>query len=271
MAKKENPLSDGVLQGLARIMGDTNDGLKGSEIGRYLSMVGIVDYSPGITKWQRLFNAFTVYQNDTQCCNAILNFCKNYFEPTRFINSDKLLFEQQRVDTNRLLAFAGYEITPRGTIIKTTKIATISEAEERANSLKHELKARNTHREIFRFCYPELLADDYFHAVEEALKGLFERIREISCIYGKDGADLIDTVLSTKAPKMLINRFQTDSEISEHKGFAAMLKAVYSLFRNPEVHTPRIKWPMDKTEALDIFGIVSLCHRKLDKAIRISQ
>lgn len=267
---KEIPLTDGVLQGLARIMGDTSDGLKGSEIGRYLQMAGIADYSPGITKWQRLFNAFAVYQNTTQCCNAILNFCKYYFEPTRFINSDKLLFEQQRVDANRLLAFAGYEISPRGGIIKTSKISTISEAEERANTLKHELQARNTHTEIFRFCYPELLADDYFHAVEEALKGLFERVREISCVYGKDGAELVDLVLSAKAPKMLINRFQTDSEISEHKGFGAMLKALYSLFRNPEAHTPRIKWPMDKTEALDIFGIISLCHRKLDKAYKIS-
>ncbi len=267
---KEQPLTDGVLQGISRIMGDTTDGLTGSEIGRYLLMVGIDDCSPGITKWQRLFNAFAEYQNTTHCCNAILNFCKNYFQPTRFVNLDKLLFEQQRVDTNRLLAFAGYEISPRGGIIKTTRISTISEAEERANSLRHELKARNTHSEIFRFCYPELLADDYFHAVEEALKGLFERIREKSCVYGKDGAELIDTVFSAKAPKMLINSFQTDSEISEHKGFGAMLKALYSLFRNPEAHTPRLKWPMDKIEALDIFGIISLCHRKLDKAYRIS-
>ena len=267
---KELPLTDGVLQGLARIMGDTADGLKGSEIGRYLQMAQMVDCTPGITKWQRLFNAFAKYQNTTCCCNAILIFCKNYFEPTRFINFNKNLFEQQRVDANRLLAFAGYEISPKGGIIKTTKITTISEAEERANSLKHELKARNTHSEIFRFCYPELLADDYFHAVEEALKGLFERVREISCVYEKDGADLIDFVLSSKSPKMLINNFQTDSEVSEHKGFGAMLKALYSLFRNPEAHSPRVKWPMDKTEALDIFGIISLCHRKLDKAYRIS-
>lgn len=267
---KEYPLTDGVLQGLARIMGDTNDGLTGSEIGRYLQMVGIADCSPGITKWQRLFNAFAEYQNTTHCCNAILNFCKNYFQPELFVNSDKFLFEQQRTDANRLLAFAGYEISPRGGIIKTSKISTISEAEERSNSLKHELKARNTHNEIFRFCYPELLADDYFHAVEEALKGLYERIREISCIYSKDGAELIDLVMSIKAPKMLINNFQTDSEISEHKGFGAMLKALYSLFRNPEAHSPRIKWHMDKNEALDIFGIISLCHRKLDKAYRIS-
>ena len=173
---REYPLTDGVLQGLARIMGDTSDGLTGFEIGRYLQMFGIADCSPGITKWQRLFNAFAEYQNTTHCCNAILNFCKNYFQPELFVNSNKFLFEQQRTDANRLLAFAGYEISPRGGIIKTSKISTISEAEERANSLRHELKARNTHNEIFRFCYPELLADDYFHAVEESLKGLYERI-----------------------------------------------------------------------------------------------
>lgn len=267
---KELPLSDGILQGLSRIMGDTNDGLTGPEIGRYLEMVKIKDCYPNITKWKRLFNAFATYQNDTQCCNAILNFCKNYFQPELFVNADKFLFEQQRLDANRLLAFAGYEISPRGGIIKTSKITTISEAEKRANTLRYELKARNTHKDIYRFCHAELLADDYFHAVEEALKGLFERIREISGVYSKDGAELIDMVMAVKAPKMLINRFQTDSEISEHKGFSAMLKALYSLFRNPEAHTPRIKWSMDKTEALDILGIISLCHRKLDNAYKIS-
>lgn len=270
MAIAYPPLSEGIIQGLAKIMGDTADGLTGPDISRYLAQAQIEDYSPGITKWRRLFNAFAIYQNRKHCCNAILNFCKLYFQPTRFVNRDKLLFDSQRAEANRLLAFGGYEISESGGLRKCANIKTIPEAEERANSLKLELQARNAHQQIFQYCMPELLADDYFHAVDEAIKGLFERIREISSIFGKDGAVLVDLVLSEKCPKLLINGFQTDSEVSEHKGFGTMLKALYSMFRNPESHSPREKWPINKVDALDILGMVSLCHRKLDNAQRIS-
>lgn len=270
MATLLPPLTEGVIQGLAKIMGDTSEGLNGSDIERYLQQAQIVDYSPGITKWKRLFNAFVCYQNQKQCCNAILNFCKLYFQPTRFVNCNKSLFESQRAEANRLLGFCGYSITERGGITKSSILRTIPEAEERANSLKLELKARDTHYQIFRFCTPELLADDYFHAVDEAIKGLFERVRELSGINFKDGAILVDLVFAKDEPKLIINGFQTDSEISEHKGFGTMLKALYSMFRNPESHSPREKWPMDKTDALDIIGMISLCHRKLDNAQRIN-
>lgn len=270
MATLLPPLSEGIIQGLAKIMGDTTDGLTGTDISRYLSQAQISDCSPGITKWKRLFDAFANYQNHMQRCNAILNFIKYYFQPSRFVNENKHLFEAQRAETNRILAFAGYEISENGGIMKCKKINTIPEAEQKANSLKLELQARFTHAQIFRFCTPELLADDYFHAVDEAIKGLFERIRESSSVYGKDGAVLVDLVFSEKSPKLLINGFQTDSEISEHKGFGTMLKALYSMFRNPESHSPREKWPMDKADALDILGMISLCHRKLDNAQRIN-
>lgn len=76
MAIAYPPLSEGIIQGLAKIMGDTVDGLTGPDISRYLAQAQIEDYSPGITKWRRLFNAFAIYQNRKHCCNAILNFCK---------------------------------------------------------------------------------------------------------------------------------------------------------------------------------------------------
>lgn len=269
MATLYPPLTEGVIQGLAKIMGDTTDGLTGTDISRYLQQTQIEDYSPNITKWKRLFNAFVYYQIENRCCNAILNFCKLYFQPTRFVNCNKFLYESQRAEANRLLGFCGFGISERGGITKCSQVRTIPEAEERANSLKLELQARNTHQQIFRFCTPEFLSDDYFHAIDEAIKGLFERVRELSASYLTDGVVLIDSVFSKDKSKLLINNFQTESEISEHKGFASMLKAIYSMFRNPEAHSTRKKWPMDKVDALDILGIISLCHRKLDKAHRI--
>lgn len=132
-----------------------------------------------------------------------------------------------------------------------------------------ELEKRSTHTQIFRYCTPEILHDDYFHLVEEAVKGLFERVRVISGVHNEDGAVLIDKVMGEKSPIILINNFQSKSEISEHKGFSSMLKSLYSLFRNPEAHSPREKWQLDKIDTLDILGVISLCHRKLDAAFSI--
>lgn len=200
-----------------------------------------------------------------------MQFCINYFKPVRFVNKSPNLFESQRILFNRAAGFDGWEISKEGKLLRhTNKLSTIDEAEERANFLKLELQKRISHPKIYQYCTPEILSEDYFHMVEESIKGLFERIKEISGNYVDDGASLIDKVMSERSPCVLINKFSTKSEISEHKGFSSMLKALYSMFRNPEAHSPKEIWELDKTDALDILGIVSLCHRKLDKAYKIN-
>lgn len=44
MAIAYPPLSEGIIQGLAKIMGDTVDGLTGPDISRYLAQAQIEDY-----------------------------------------------------------------------------------------------------------------------------------------------------------------------------------------------------------------------------------
>ncbi len=39
------------------------------------------------------------------------------------------------------------------------------------------------------------------------------------------------------------------------------------MFRNPTAHAARISWDMCREDAEDLFSIVSLIHRRLDKAI----
>jgi uncharacterized protein (TIGR02391 family) len=269
MATKEHPLSDSVLTQISKIMGDTTDGLTGPEISRELQKVAIIDINPSITKWKRLFNAFAEYQNRNQCSNAILNFCINYFQPANFVNGRENMFENQRTAFNNIVAFAGLEMGPNGRLRKVNKAETISEATARANSLKSELINRKAHIEIFKYCTAELLANDYFHAVEEAIKGLFERVREIANYYKDDGSQLIDFVFTEKSPMVIINNFQSKSDISEHKGFSALMKALYSMFRNPQAHSPKVKWNINETDTLDVLCMVSLCHRKLDNAQKI--
>lgn len=221
MATNIAPLSTETLEQISKVL----DELSNSEITHELKKVNLTDPSKGFTKWIRLHNSFAEYQNTYHQSDAILQFCINYFKPVRFVNKNPTLFEEQRIRFNRAACFDGWEISEEGKLLHRTKTKTISEAEKRANFLRLELENRSTHSQVFKYCTPEILYKDYFHIVEEAVKGLFERVKEISCVYNEDGAVLIEKVLGEKSPIILINNFQSKSEISEHKGFSTMLKS----------------------------------------------
>ena len=38
------------------------------------------------------------------------------------------------------------------------------------------------------------------------------------------------------------------------------------MFRNPTAHEPKIDWNVTELDALEILGIISYCHRRLDNA-----
>ena len=106
------------------------------------------------------------------------------------------------------------------------------------------------------------MQENYFHAVFEATKGLAQRIREMVGIEA-DGAALIDRVFSISKPMLAINTLQTETEKSEHKGFAALLRGCFGAVRNPLAHEPKILWE-GEDDAADYLSLVSLLHRKLD-------
>lgn len=112
-----------------------------------------------------------------------------------------------------------------------------------------------------------MLQENYFHAVFEANKGLFQRIRDLSGSL-EDGNKLIENVFSTN-PVLIINDFKTQSEIDEHKGFCNLLKGLCGMFRNPSAHEPKLLWNIEKQDALDILGLISYCHRRLDRSQKI--
>ena len=84
----------------------------------------------------------------------------------------------------------------------------------------------------------------------------------------EDGNKLIEYVFSSN-PVLIINNFQSNSEKDEHKGFANLLKGLCGMFRNTEAHEPKINWNIDKQDALEILGIISYCHRRLDNSQKI--
>lgn len=266
---KRKELNVAVLELLSNILGDTTDGLTGTEIHRFLLQAGISDISENdtfLSKRKRLFNAFVNFQNTQKCCNNILKFIQLVLTPSRFVGKSEE-FEALRSKVNQQLAFEGYEIKENGKFAQIQKANVISDVELKVENLKQELINRNAHNQIFRYCTPELLSNNYFHSVFEASKGLFQRIRDLSGLT-TDGNALIEQVFSSN-PILIINNYQTKQEKDEHTGFCNLLKGLCGMFRNPEAHQPKIFWDIDEQDALEILSLISYCHRRLDKAQKI--
>ena len=132
---------------------------------------------------------------------------------------------------------------------------------------------RGAHAEVLRFCRAELLQDNYFHAVLEAAKSLAERLRQLTGVQ-VDGARLVDQVLEPGSAGGLLllafNSFATDTDRSEHRGLTFMIRGVFSAFRNPTAHEPKILRPVGEQDGTDLLTTISLLHRKLDTAVLIS-
>ena len=257
----------GSLESICKILGDTNNWISGTEISKYLAETSIKDPQLNSTKWKRLYDALSTKQSEDRCSNNILAFIKYVLRPSRHIHR-KEWFKNIRTELNYVLSFEGFELTESGDIRATDKVKTFSEAEERAQNLRKTLLDRKIHSDILTFCKAELLVDNYFHAVFEATKSIAEKIR-IKTNLTADGSELVDQAFSYKGkiPYLALNNLTTESHESEQKGFMNLLKGVFGTFRNTTAHAPKITWEVNEQDALDTLSMISLIHRKLDKAI----
>ena len=255
------------LKAACKVLGDTVNGLTGGEIGQLLRELDIPDPYPTITKWKRLFNALAEAQNKHRVGNHLILFVNRAMAPAKYTANPEL-FAWRQDGLNVALAFAGYAVRSDGKVVHTTRETTVQGALARAGRLRVLLEGRGTHAEVLKYCRAELLEENYFHAVLEAVKGVAERLR---CMAGltNDGAELINQALSTKTPIIAINSLKTDTEISEQKGIANLLVGVFGAIRNPTAHAPKVVWAMPEQDAIDVLGILSYVHRKLDNATTI--
>ncbi|MCE1169427.1 MAG: TIGR02391 family protein [Sphingobacteriia bacterium] len=266
MASIKRPMFEAhVLEGLCRTIGDTSDGLTGTEIGQILLNSYIPDIDPQNTKWRRLYSAFADWQNKNQCSNHILRFVQDALQPVRYIGKEEV-FHNRRLEVNKRLAFIGTELTEQGKFRLVEKATTIAEAEQRASRLKHKLESRNVHAAVFEYCKAELLVENYFHSVFEATKSIADRLREMTGLYA-DGNALAETSFSTSNPLVKINHLKTDTDRSEHLGLCNLIKGIFGLIRNSTAHEPKIKFEITEDEALDILNTISYIHKRLDKVI----
>ncbi len=251
------------LEAIAGALGDTTDGLTGPEIQHLLASSKMVDPGP-ITKRIRIYNAFVESQNTKRNRTHVLEFVRLAMKPARYSRAPER-FEPMRALLNQALAFAGLVVDEAGNLTKIEVARTLPEAQRRARELRTDLEGRGVHPDVLKFCRAELLSDNYFHAVQEAVKSVADKMRTRTGL-SDDGATLVDRVLGGDPPLLAINPRSTLSERSEQSGFANLVRGTFGMFRNPTAHEARIHWVMSKEDAEDLLTIVSLIHRRLDKA-----
>jgi uncharacterized protein (TIGR02391 family) len=260
--------SESQLLAIAHALGDTDHGLTGSEIGDLLQLCRVSDEFAGATKWKRVYYTLWNRQCSDNDRRAVLAFIRKAMKPERYLR-DSERFAVLRANLNRALSFAGLEVAEDGALRRVERATTIEEAEQRAADLRAALLARKVHPDVLAFCRAELLEDNFFHAVLEAMKSVFEKIRTLSGL-SLDGASLVDRAFGLPSPILAVNDLATDSQRSEHTGFINLIKGASGMFRNPTAHEARVKWEIGKEDAEDLLSLVSFIHRRLDGVRRVS-
>lgn len=256
-------LTQSQLEALAAALGDTELGLTNAEIEFLASAARMRDPGP-MTKRRRVYNAFVEVQNRRQDRTNILQFVRLAMDPARYVR-EPARYEPMRANVNRALAFVGLACTEAGKLVSADAVSTLPEAARRARELRSDLELRRVHPDVIAFCRAELVADDYFHAVQEAVKSVASKIRSRTGLID-DGSTLVDRALCGSPPMLAINPLKSASERSEQSGFANLVRGLFGMFRNPTAHEARIHWPMAKDDAEDLLSMVSMVHRRLDGA-----
>mgnify|MGYP003880667111 CR=1 FL=1 len=211
-----------------------------------------------------MYTIFLESQRQHRCANHVIGFVQSFLTPARFVGRSEE-FENHRRELNTILAFAGLEYGNDGQFRRVEAARTLDEAEARVRTIRSKFQGRRIHPEVLKYCRAELLQDNYFHAVFEAAKGLAQRIRDMANVDG-DGAALVDHVFSVERPLLAFNTLRTETEKSEHKGYAALLKGCFAAVRNPLAHKPKLLW-QGEDDAADHLSLISLLHRKLDGCV----
>jgi uncharacterized protein (TIGR02391 family) len=258
------PLPEEVVERIGAVLGDTDDGFTGSQIAKLLARCRLSDPGP-ITKRDRIAQPLLTEQRRTGSGAAVVDFLHAAMHPARWTGQHGH-FEASREALNEVLAFAGLRVREDGRVARRQAATTLNEAAARTRRLRDSLAARNGHSQVFAYCNAELLADDCFNAVFEAVKGLAQRIREMSYI-DSDGARLVDAAFGGQEPVIVFNALQTETDYNEQRGLANIMKGLFGAVRNPQAHTPKMLWHLSEDDALDLLGMLSLLHRRLDRAV----
>ncbi|MFG3496854.1 TIGR02391 family protein [Streptomyces sp. NPDC047928] len=265
MATRHEPWPATVVTAVAGVLGGTAHGLTGREIGQLLAVVKVPDVDSG-NKRDRLAGALLAQQARQGASNCVIAFIKVAMAPVRYAQQPHT-FSCRQDDLNEVLVHVGLRVNDQGQVARGPAAATLSEAARHASSLRTELRRRSTHPEVLRYCTLEILAKNPFHASLEAVKSVADRLRQLTG-QGLDGARLVDAVLMPGhgTARVAINANATGPELDEQKGMANLVKGLFSMYRNPAAHEPRLHRTVTDEELLELLTTLSMVHRRLDGA-----
>lgn len=260
-------LTPNQIEQIVHIMGDTDAGFTGSELGHLLAQCRMGDPDPGLTKWKRLYNAFCVAVNGSGSTNIVFQFMQHCMEPAQGLNNPER-YRWMRFELNKVLMLVGIEIKDDGQFYSVSKAQGLGEVQRRTKELREKLTGYGAHSEVLRCCRDELLAQDYFHAVQEAAKSLCDRVRTMSGLT-TDGAALFNAAFAVGNPYVAYNSLRTSSEQNQQNGLKEMLCGVIHMVRNVTAHELRIHWDVNEKDAVDILTQISYLHKLLDICVTV--
>lgn len=256
-----HPIQPANVTAISKVLGEC---VVGSDLARLFAASGLTDRSGESTKWRRIQWALDDSQTREGNANGVLVFIESIMSPAGFADrpSD---YDEFRSRLNTILAFSGVTCGADGRCRSVAAAATLSDAEHRAQTLRARLQGRRIHPEVLKYCRADLMEEDYFTALFEAAKGLFQDIRDRSGL-DSDGSKLIDAVFFGSHPALALNSLESETERNLQHGFGYLLKGLYSSIRNPRAHVPKILWETDD-DAADVLTLISLLRRMLDEAV----
>ncbi|MFL2071193.1 TIGR02391 family protein [Marinilactibacillus psychrotolerans] len=260
------------IENVSRILAELTTGTKISVMFQslnYFDSDAIKYGRPFSTKWKRLNETIIHECKKAKNAKPFFKVIEYLMQPVNFMNRQEIWNENMQ-SINSVLIFYGYELSAKGKVIQIDAVETIADANKRLQSFINKLEVYDIHPEIMKFCSAELFDKNYFHAILEASKSLFERVRQLS-ESSSDGMKLLDYAFSTKKPVVLIkgNMLATDTERSLYRGLKSLLETITSLYRNPNAHTPKLYDVTSETDAITAFTLMSLAHRTLDNCINV--
>lgn len=263
---------EAIIKQIARLIGATDSEFSNSKIERAFARSEIKEFNPPSdnqikAKWRRIDDTLVEHQRRTNSGEVVVRFIEECLSPSNFTSRPDR-FNYWCDSLNEILVFEGFCISKAGKIETGSKAQTLDEAARIAESMMAELKRRQIHRLVLAACDRELMQKNLFHGIQEATKSVFQRLR-FSTQAQLDGADLVNYAFSTKngMPVIAINKFTTQSEMSEHQGFANLLRGVYGMWRNPTVHDLRSASELQREMVIDAMTTLSYIHKRLDTAI----
>lgn len=179
---------------------------------------------------------------------------------------DPELFDTRRRLVSPVLVLHGLKVGDAGKVVRTKGVSSLSNVQRLTNTVREELTRRGTHEKVLAYCEEEFLRHGFLHAILEASKSVFQRLRDMTGL-DCDGAELAEKALSVKNGLLAINGLSNPTERNEQAGPCTFITAIGGLYRNLAAHQPRLNRTVTETDLYEALSLLSYVHRRLDDAV----